>query len=197
MELLEVNRDFVVCIKPVGLDSEQELPNALREQLGGEIFTLHRLDKNVGGVMVYARNKQAAAQLSKTITNGEMVKEYVALVHGTPPAEGDWEDLLFKDSRKNKVFVVKRQRNGVKAARLTYQCLKAGEESLVRIRLYTGRSHQIRVQFASRGFPLVGDHKYGSRDTATAPMLFSCCITFPYKGKIQRFEARPEWGSVE
>ena len=86
VELLEVNRDYVVCIKPVGLDSEQELPAALQEQVGGEIFTLHRLDKNVGGVMIYARNKQAAAQLSKAITNGDMVKEYVALVHGTPPA---------------------------------------------------------------------------------------------------------------
>ena len=197
MELLEVNRDFLVCIKPVGLDSEQELPKALQEQVGGEIYTLHRLDKNVGGVMVYARNKQAAAQLSKTITNGEMVKEYVALVHGAPPPEGDWEDWLFKDSRKNKVFVVKRQRTGVKAARLTYQCLKTGEQSLVRVRLYTGRSHQIRVQFASRGFPLVGDHKYGSRDAATAPMLFSCCITFPYKGQIQHFETFPEWGIIE
>ena len=197
MELLEVNRDFVVCIKPVGLDSEQELPNALREQVGGEIFTLHRLDKNVGGVMVYARNKQTAASLSKAIAEGEMVKEYVALVHGAPPPEGDWEDLLFKDSRKNKVFVVNRQRAGVKAARLTYRVLKTGEESLVRIRLYTGRSHQIRVQFASRGFPLVGDHKYGSRDAATAPMLFSCCITFPYKGQTQRFEAKPEWGHIE
>ena len=197
MELLEVNPDFVVCIKPVGLDSEQELPNALCEQVGGEIFTLHRLDKNVAGVMVYARNKQAAGRLSKTIADGEMVKEYVALVHGAPPQEGDWEDLLFKDSRKNKVFVVKRQRAGVKAARLTYRCLQAGEQSLVRIRLYTGRSHQIRVQFASRGFPLVGDHKYGSRDEATAPMLFSCCVTFPYKGQTRRFEAYPEWGSVE
>jgi 23S rRNA pseudouridine1911/1915/1917 synthase len=197
VELLEVNSDFVVCIKPVGLDSEQELPNALREQVGGEIFTLHRLDKNVGGVMVYARNKQAAARLSKVIADGEMTKEYMALVHGAPNPEGDWEDLLFKDSRKNKVFVVKRQRAGVKAARLAYRCLKVGEQSLVRIRLYTGRSHQIRVQFASRGFPLVGDHKYGSRDEATAPMLFSCCVTFPYQGQTRRFEAYPEWGSVE
>ncbi len=197
MELLEVNPDFVVCIKPVGLDAEKELPAALQEQVGGEIYTLHRLDKNVGGVMVYARNKQAAASLSKAITNGEMVKEYVALVHGAPPAEGDWEDLLFKDSRKNKVFVVKRQRAGVKPARLIYHALQTGEQSLVRIRLYTGRSHQIRVQFASRGYPLVGDHKYGSRDAATAPMLFSCCITFLYKGRMQHFEAYPEWGCAE
>lgn len=191
--MLHLDRDFVVCIKPVGVDSEHELPAMLQEALGGEIFTLHRLDKNVGGVMVYARNKTAAAALSKTIAQGEMVKEYVALVHGAPPPEGDWEDLLFKDSRKNKVFVVKRQRNGVKTARLTYQVLKTGEQSLVRIRLYTGRSHQIRVQFSSRGFPLVGDHKYGSRDNSKDPMLFSCCISFPYKGKNYSYEAYPAW----
>jgi 23S rRNA pseudouridine1911/1915/1917 synthase len=144
--------------------------------------------------MVYARNKPAAGALSGAIARGEMVKEYVALVHGIPPAEGDWEDLLFKDSRKNKVFVVKRQRAGVKAARLTYRLIRAGEQSLVRIRLYTGRSHQIRVQFASRGFPLVGDHKYGSRDEAKAPMLFSCAIRFPFKGQNYEFSAQPEWG---
>ncbi len=197
MELLYQNGDFAVCIKPVGLDAEQQVSAMLREILGGEVFTLHRLDKNVGGVMVYARTKVAAAALSKTIAQGDMVKEYVAMVHGTPPPEGDWEDLLFKDSRKNKVFVVKRQRTGVKAARLTYRCVKAGEQSLVRIRLYTGRSHQIRVQFSSRGYPLVGDHKYGSRDAATEPMLFSCCITFPYKGELWRFEALPQWGNTQ
>ena len=193
MDLLFYNGDFAVCIKPVGLDSEQDMPAALQSLLGGEIFTLHRLDKNVGGVMVYARNKATAAALSKAIAQGDMVKEYLALVHGTPPAEGDWEDWLFKDSRKNKVFVVKRMRNGVKAARLTYRLLQGGEQSLVRIRLYTGRSHQIRVQFASRGFPLVGDHKYGSRDSATAPKLFSASIAFPYKGQTVRYEALPDW----
>ena len=193
MEILFENRDIAVCVKPVGLDSEQEMPNALREQLGGEIFPLHRLDKNVGGVMVYARNKKAAADLSATIAKGEMVKEYVAMVHGTPPEEGDWEDLLFKDSRKNKVFVVKRQRAGVKAARLTYRVVKTGKQSLAHIRLYTGRSHQIRAQFSGRGFPLVGDHKYGSRDERKEPMLFSRRISFPYKGENFVFEAEPEW----
>ena len=166
----------------------------LQQTLGGEIFPVHRLDQNVGGVMVYARTKQAAARLSQIIQQGTMIKEYVAMVHGQPPETGDWEDLLFKDSRKNKVFVVKRQRGGVKAARLEYRRLQAGEQSLVRIRLHTGRSHQIRVQFSSRGFPLVGDHKYGSRDAATAPMLFSCGITFPWDGKQLQFEAYPEWG---
>ena len=193
MQILYQDDHIVVCIKPVGLDSEKELPEKLKAQLGGEIFTVHRLDQNVGGVMVYARTKQSAAQLSNAIQDGTMVKEYVALVHGTPPDTGDWEDLLFKDSRKNKVYVVDRQRNGVKKARLTYYLLSSGEHSLVRIRLYTGRSHQIRVQFASRGFPLVGDHKYGARDDGKNPMLFSCCITFPYKGQTVSYSALPDW----
>lgn len=193
MEILFSDNEIAVCIKPVGMDSEQEVPQALQQQLGGEIFALHRLDKNVGGVMVYSRTKSSAARFSKLIQDGQLIKEYVALVHGTPPESGDFTDLLWKDSAKNKVFVVKRERRGVKKARLTYQLLRAGEQSLVRVRLFTGRSHQIRVQFASRGFPLVGDHKYGSRDTATAPMLYSCCLTFPYKGKEQTFELLPTW----
>ena len=209
MEILFSDNQLVVCIKPVGLDSEQEMPRALQEAVGGQIFPLHRLDKNVGGLMVYARTKAAAATLSKVIQEGQMIKEYVALVHGTPPQADTWKDLLFKDSRKNKVFVVKRSRNGVKAASLEFirltpcpsvtfgaSSLTEGAESrsLVRIKLHTGRSHQIRVQFSSRGFPLVGDHKYGSRATETEPMLYSCALTFPYGGKIQHFESLPTWG---
>ena len=193
MEILFSDAQIVVCIKPVGMDSQQEVPAGLSQQLGGEIFTLHRLDQNVGGVMIYARTKASAAKFSKLIQDGLLVKEYVALVHGTPPEAGELTDLLWKDSSKNKVFVVKRERKGVKKARLSYRLLRAGEQSLVRVRLYTGRSHQIRVQFASRGFPLVGDHKYGSRDEACAPMLYSCCLTFPYGGKELRFESLPNW----
>ena len=197
MELLYSDREIAVCIKPVGLDSESQVPEDLRKQLGGEIFPLHRLDQNVGGVMVYARTKEAAARLSRAIQEGQLIKEYVAMVHGTPPEQGDWEDLLFKDSRKNKVFTVKRMRNGVKQARLTYQRLTAGEQSLVHIRLYTGRSHQIRVQFSSRGYPLVGDHKYGSRDERKEPMLFSCRLTFRHHGEERVFEALPAWAATE
>ena len=193
MEILYSDKSLAVCIKPVGLDSETEVPAALIEQLGGEIFPIHRLDKNVGGVMVYARTRQAASALSKAVQEGTMVKEYMAMVHGTPPKSGDWEDYLFKDNRKNKVFVVKKERKGVKKARLEFQRLTEGETSLVRIRLHTGRSHQIRVQFSSRGFPLVGDHKYGSRDETAAPMLFSCRITFPWQGENKVFEKQPEW----
>ena len=193
MEIIYSDRDLAVCIKPVGLDSENEVPGLLKESLEGDIFPIHRLDKTVGGIMVYARTRQAAAALSKAMQDGQMIKEYVAMVHGTPPESGDWTDLLFKDSSKNKVFVVKKERKGVKKARLEFQTLRPGAESLVRIRLHTGRSHQIRVQFSSRGFPLVGDHKYGSRDEAKVPMLFSCCITFPWKKEIRQFKALPDW----
>ena len=189
MEILYSDRDLYVIVKPVGMDSEHEVPAAL----GGEIFPIHRLDLNVGGVMVYARTKQAAAALSKAVQEGSMIKEYVALVHGTPPETGDWEDFLFKDSRKNKVFAVKKERKGVKYARLEFQRRTDSDPSLVHIRLHTGRSHQIRVQFSSRGFPLVGDHKYGARDEHTTPLLHSCRITFPFKGKERIYEAYPDW----
>lgn len=193
MEILFSDKDIAVCVKPVGLDSERQVPEQIKAALGGEVFAIHRLDKNVGGVMVYARNKAASARLSEAIRQGEMCKEYVAMVHGTPPERGDWEDLLFKDSRKNKVFVVKRQRTGVKAARLEFTRLTAGERSLVRIRLHTGRSHQIRVQFSSRGYPLVGDHKYGSNAPETEPMLHACRLSFTHKGKTVFFENYPRW----
>lgn len=195
MEILHAEKDLAVCVKPVGLDSETDVPKALSEALGGEIFPLHRLDKNVGGVMVYARTKSAAAALSAAIQSGKIVKEYVAKVHGTPPESGILTDLLFKDSRKNKVFVVKKARTGVKEAKLQYRLLEPGTESLVHVRLFTGRSHQIRVQFSSRGFPLVGDHKYGSHAKETAPMLFSCRVSFPYKEKTYCFSALPDWAA--
>ena len=197
MDILYSDKNLVVCLKEVGLDSEKALPAQIQEALGGQVFPVHRLDQNVGGCMVYARTSQAAAALSRAIQEGAMVKEYVAMVHGTPPEQGDWQDLLWKDAGKNKVFVVNRERRGVKPARLEFTRLRAGEPSLVRIRLHTGRSHQIRVQFASRGFPLVGDHKYGARDDSPAPLLFSCALTFPWQGKTMHFEAHPSWAQEE
>lgn len=193
MEILFSDKDIAVCIKPIGVDSEKQLPELLAEALGGDFYTVHRLDKNVGGVMVYARSSRSAAELSSAIQNGKMIKEYLALVHGTPEPCGVMEDLLFKDSSKNKVFVVKRERRGVKKAKLEYDVVRAGETSLVHIRLHTGRSHQIRVQFASRGYPLLGDRKYGARDEYTSPMLFSSRITFPHKDNVLTFEAKPDW----
>ena len=197
MEFLQITEDYAVCIKPVGVDSQQGMCKLLQEQLGGEVYPLHRLDQNVGGVMIYARHKKAAAELSAIISRQEMVKEYVARVWGTPPEKATWEDLLFKDSSKNKVFVVKKPRKGVKDAKLAFVCLCSGEESLVHIRLFTGRSHQIRVQFASRGFPLLGDGKYGAKDAYKAPMLFSARLTFPYKGETLQFSALPPWAEED
>ena len=197
MRLLYTDRQVVVCVKPVGVSSEDcpgGMPELLRRVCGGEIYTLHRLDLNVGGVMVYARTRASASILSQAIQNGDLQKVYLAVVHGCPsPSEGILEDLLWKDSGKNKVFVVKRQRKGVKPAKLAYEVLEAGERSLVKIRLYTGRSHQIRVQFASRGWPLLGDHKYGSRDRETAPALWSYQLTFPHpeSHKTMEFSALP------
>lgn len=195
MDILYSDKNLIVCVKPVGVDSETGIPELIKAEFEGEVYTVHRLDMNVGGVMVYARNKQTAAALSKSIQQGEMIKEYVACVQGIPPKEGVLEDLLFKDSRKNKVFVVRRPRKGVKAAKLEYVRLSDKDPSLVRIRLHTGRSHQIRVQFASRGYPLVGDHKYGSKSEHKSPMLYSCRISFPYKGETVSFESLPEWAT--
>ena len=197
MEILFSDKDLAVVIKPVGVSSEDcagGMPELLRQALGGQVYPIHRLDLNVGGVMVYARTKAAAAKLSAAVQEGTMVKEYRCLVHGTPPESGTFDDLLWKDSKKNKVFVVRRERKGVKKASLEFTRLTQADPALVHVRLHTGRSHQIRVQFASRGFPLVGDHKYGSRDAATAPMLFSCRIRFPWKGSTLAFEAFPQWG---
>ena len=194
MEIIYSDKNIAVCIKPIGIDSELLVPGELIKTLGGEIYTVHRLDLNVGGVMVYARNKKTAAELSRAVTDGTMIKEYIATVHGTPPDADRWVDMLFKDSRKNKVFVVTRERKGVKRAELEFEKIRQDKDTaLVKIRLYTGRSHQIRVQFASRGFPLVGDHKYGSRDGKDVPMLFSYRITFPYKNETCTFEKKPDW----
>ena len=196
MNIIYSDRDLAVIVKPLGLDSEHQVPAAIAEQLGGEVFPIHRLDLNVGGVMVYARTKAAAAQLSKLVQEGQLVKEYRCLVHGVPPMGETLVDFLFKDNKKNKVYVVKKERKGVKKASLEYTRLTDSDPALLHIRLHTGRSHQIRVQFASRGFPLVGDHKYGSRDDSKFPALFSCRISFPWKGEKKVFEAFPEWGNA-
>ncbi len=193
VEILYADAELIACVKPVGMDSEHALPQALAAELGGRLYPVSRLDQNVGGVMVLARTREAAAALSAAVQRGELSKAYVARVHGIPPEQGTWTDLLFKDGRSNKVFVVKRARAGVREAKLAYTRLTETEPCLVRIRLYTGRSHQIRVQFASRGFPLVGDHKYGARDKIHAPMLFCCRVQLPWHGETRVFEALPPW----
>ena len=170
IEILYEDKNIVFCVKPVGMSSEEDLPKALSEQLKSEIYTLHRLDTPVGGVMVYAKSKFYAAKFSKKIAeNSDFSKTYLTVCEGTfEEEEGVMEDLLFKDSRKNKSFVVKKERKGVKKACLCYKVMDVADYkgkmcSLVSITLKTGRSHQIRVQFASRKHPLLGDGKYGSK----------------------------------
>jgi len=169
IEILYEDKDVVFCVKPVGFSSESDMPEALKKQLCSEIYTLHRLDTPVSGVMVYAKTKTAAARYSKKISeNTDFNKTYLAVCEGEfDSAEGFMEDLLFKDSKKNKSFVVKKERKGVKKAELSFSVLGKNEYkqkicSLVLVTLKTGRSHQIRVQFASRRHPLLGDGKYGS-----------------------------------
>ena len=166
MKILFENPSLVIAVKPAGVLSEDagegSMVYELRLATGSDIYAVHRLDRAVGGVMAYAKTKEDAAALSR---EGALRKEYVAALHGVTDDEGEMRDLLFKDSRSNKSYVVKRMRRGVKEAALTYKTLERKEGiSLVSVELLTGRSHQIRVQFASRRHPLVGDGKYGASD---------------------------------
>ena len=202
IEILEQTPQMVLCVKPVGVraqgEAEADLPALLKRQLGCEIYPVHRLDQAVGGVMVFAKTAPAAAKLSQAIAGGTLQKEYLAVLERSPErAEGELSDLLFHDRTKNKTYVVSRQRKGVKEAKLAYRVLDVQNGlCLVRIRLYTGRTHQIRVQFASRGMPLVGDGKYGSRKNAASPALWSYALTLPMGGAIARIRALPEAAGV-
>lgn len=200
-EVLYGDKDIAVIIKPVGVlseDGEGSVCALIREALGvKDIYPIHRLDRDVSGVMVYALTKSAAASLSRAVTENALEKVYLAIVHGVPEEpSGIFADLLFKDSKKNKSFVVKRERKGVRRAELFYETLEsAGDMSLVRVKLHTGRSHQIRVQFSSRKMPLVGDRKYGASDAEEKISLFSHSLTFPHpNGKQMIFSALPSGG---
>lgn len=203
-EMLYEDERLLVCVKPVGVlsqcDGARDMVCLLREQCGGTVYPVHRLDREVGGAMVFARDAKAAAALSAQIQEGRFIKRYLAVVGGIPdPPAGELCDLLFKDSRRNKSFVVDRPRKGTKEARLVYECLASAGEgeaacSLARIRLYTGRTHQIRVQFASRRMPLLGDGKYGSRVKDGGIALWSHGLTFfhPSDGREMAFLSLPD-----
>lgn len=185
MEVLFEDKNLIVAIKERGLLSEEHesKPNmvmSLKEVTGGEIYPVHRLDKDVGGVMVYAKTKSAAASLSAQAGDRTMKKTYLAILHGKPQEEsGTLEDLLFFDKGKNKSFVVKKERRGVKKAILNYRVISQKDgNALIEVELLTGRTHQIRVQFASRKMPLFGDRRYGAKDESRIIALWSKEISF-------------------
>jgi len=202
LEILHFDSHIVVCVKPAGVLSqdagENSMPALLRRQLGAEqVLVVHRLDKEVGGIMVFALTQQAAAKLSRAVQERQLEKIYYAVLRGVPAEpSGTLEDLLFYDKSRNKTYVVDRLRKGVKDAKLDYQLLEHRDDrALVRIRLHTGRTHQIRVQFASRKLPLVGDGKYGGKEPGTALRLWARELSFPHPitGKRMEFVKDPEW----
>lgn len=203
MELIYVDNDILVCLKPARVLSTDEpggVPDLARDALGdpkADVRTVHRLDRVVAGLMVLARNAKAASELSRQIREGEFEKEYLAVVHGCPPAEnGTLRDFLGRDKARKMTFVAPEPAKGVQEAVLDYAVVNRTEDiSRVRIRLHTGRTHQIRVQFASRGMPLVGERKYSELNDPCEIALWSCRIAFthPKSGaKMDFFHQPPE-----
>lgn len=201
IDILYEDVNLVVCVKPVGVNSQNDkavdMVELLENQLGSDILPVHRLDTAVGGTMVFAKNTKTAAMLSKQISDGTFKKKYLTVITGTPEEKNAvLEDLLFKDSSKNKTFVVKRERKGVKRASLEYDVIaSASGFSLVKVLLHTGRTHQVRVQFASRKMPIVGDGKYGSKDNRCSVALWSYEISFELNGESVSFCSLPDFRS--
>ena len=212
MKILYEDKYLLVCEKPVGVESQKsssgktDMPTLLSEYIRekGEdayIGIVHRLDTATGGAMIYSKREDMTGKLSALVQSGDYKKIYFAVIHGEPEEkDGEMRDLLFHDKRRNKSFVCTKKRSGVKEAILNYRVLETavaenGEKmSLVEIELVTGRTHQIRVQFASRKMPLVGDGKYGSKDNRATCALWSHKVRFihPVTKKTLEVESHPE-----
>ena len=214
MDVLFLNKDFLACVKPQGLPSQpdtsgdDDMTSLLKQYLKArgeneDIFVLHRLDRATGGVMIYARNQKSAAELSRLVAEKDgFKKHYLTVVSGVPSEKcGNMTDYLYKDSAQKKSFVVKSERRGAKLASLDYELRSTAEIdgktlSLVAIKLNTGRFHQIRAQFSSRGMSVFGDGKYGSREKAPHFALWANKIAFTYRGKKYEFEKAPDMDAL-
>ena len=200
MELIYVDDDILVCLKPARVLSTDEpggVPDLAREALGdksADVRTVHRLDRVVSGLMVLARNAKAASELSHQIREDEFQKEYLAVVHGRPAENtGTLRDLLGRDKARKMTYVAQEPAKGVQEAVLDYQVLNtASGMSRVQIRLHTGRTHQIRVQYASRGMPLVGERKYSELNDPCEIALWSYRIGFTHPKTGERMEFTQE-----
>lgn len=201
MDILYADDDILLCIKPPRVLSTDEpggMPELVRQALGDEqadVRTVHRLDRVVSGLMVFARSAVAASELSRQIREGEFQKEYRTVLHGHPDAkEGTLVDLLLRDKRERKTYIVDEPAKGVQEAILDYQVLSRTDDlSKVAVQLRTGRTHQIRAQFSGRGFPLVGDRKYSTLEDGCEIALWSYRVAFrhPTTGEPVEFIAEP------
>ncbi len=187
IHILYCDDALLVCEKPVGVSSESPgLPELLCEQEGFTVYPVHRLDRTTGGACVLTRSPKACAALPRLFLQDLVVKEYLAVVSGVPDAaSGTYTDLLYHDRHTNKTFVADTRRKGVREAACDWNALEtaddaSGKITLVRVSLHSGRTHQIRIQFASRRMPLIGDRRYGSRIKAPVPALWSVRICFPH-----------------
>ncbi len=201
IEIVYEDDFLLVAVKPVTMSSQKDesglsAVSELEMQLGCTIYPLHRLDKMVSGLIIYAKDSRTAGKLSKALTSDFFDKDYLAVVENTfDEPRGMMNDLLFYDRKKNKSFVVNRERNGVKDAFLTYEVIQqTDDKALVKVHLITGRTHQIRVQFSHAGHPLCGDGKYGSKDNHCTVALFSHQLTFkhPITNRMMYFRKYPE-----
>lgn len=183
------DRTCIAVRKPAGMPSQPDpsgdadVLTALSARCGKPLYLVHRLDRVVGGILLFAKDASAAAHLSESMRERRVEKVYLCVCEGSLPPCGDMKDLLFHDKRKGKAFVVDRMRSGVKEASLSYRVLATRETEgktlcLTEVTLHSGRFHQIRAQFSHRGTPLVGDGKYGSR-VKGAVALYATCLTFP------------------
>ena len=199
MQIIYQDQDVVVAIKPARVLSTDEpggMPELLRQALGtADVRTVHRLDRVVSGLMVLARNAPAASNLSEQIRLGQFEKEYLAVVHGTPDTDaGELRDLLLRNKQERKTYVVDTPAKGVQEAILCYRTVDAVcGMTKVSIELITGRTHQIRAQFSSRGLPLVGDRKYSTNEDGCEIALWSHRLAFyhPVTGEKMGFVHEP------
>ncbi len=205
MQILHCDNDILVAVKPAGVPIQSDMTGDIDmmtslAEIYGQLWLVHRLDRVVGGVCIFARTQHAAAKLSQAVqAEGDFEKTYLAVIPGELTGEGTYSDLLFHDKRSHRAFVVDRKRKGVKEATLSWRALASektedGMVTLASVTLATGRFHQIRVQFASRKMPLLGDGKYGSRVKCPIALFASrLIITHPTTGRRHVFSATPSY----